>query len=495
MNIRTALVFLPLLFAPQLQSQAEGQESVPLYRVTVVQSSAKAINYRYLKSSTRIDFRGTVLLAQARGGAEVKSKAGATEIDAEFEGLTSASQFGSEYLTYVLWGISPEGRATNLGELILKNGKCRLKVTEQLQTFGLIVTAEPYFAVSQPSNVVVMENAVREDTKGKVELIDAKYDLLERGQYTTNIVPADLAPMTMDKKTPFAVYQARNAIRIARAAGAEIYAKDAYHKAQGLLKQAETEKGGKKGRAMTAREAVQRAEDARLVSVKRQDEQRLANERQHAQDQVTVARTEAATAVRGKANAEAARTEAEQGRLRAEQGQVVAEQARGQAEVERNAALTQAQKAEREKSELRAGLLQQLNSILQTRDTARGLIVNMSDVLFQSGKAQLRPAVREKLAKIAGIVIAHPGLKLEVEGHTDNVGGDDYNQKLSEQRASATRDYLVSQGVSADAIVSRGFGKASPVESNDTREGQMRNRRVELVVSGALINAQASRQP
>ena len=136
---------------------------------------------------------------------------------------------------------------------------------------------------------------------------------------------------------------------------------------------------------------------------------------------------------------------------------------------------------------------QQLNSILQTRDTARGLIVNMSDVLFQSGKAELRPAVREKLAKIAGIVIAHPGLKLEVEGHTDSVGPDDYNQRLSEQRALATRDYLVNQGVSASSIVSRGFGETNPVSSNATKEGQSENRRVELVVSGALIEAQANR--
>lgn len=493
MNLHTAFLVLPLLFGLQTSAFAASPESVPesvpLYRVTVVQNSAKAINYRYLKGSTKIDFKGTVLLAQASGVATVKSKAGATEIDASFEGISAASQFGGEYLTYVLWGISPEGRASNLGELILKNGKARLQVTEQLQTFGMIVTAEPYFAVSQPSNVVVMENAVREDTKGKIELIDAKYDLLQRGQYTTNIVPADLAPMTMDKKTPFAVYQARNALRISRAAGAEVYATDAYNKAKQLLKQAEVDKGGAKARASLARESVQRSEDARLISVKRHEEQRLAAERQQSLEQVSKAKSETASAVRNMEDAEAAQGAAERAVVRAEAGRVSAEQGRGQAETERNAAVTQAGKAESEKAALRGQLFNQLNSVLQTRDTARGLIVNMSDVLFQSGKSELRPQVREKLAKIAGIVIAHPGLKLEVEGHTDSVGDDAYNQNLSEQRASATRDYLVSQGVSRDAIVSRGFGETSPVSSNATKEGQGENRRVELVVSGALISS------
>jgi outer membrane protein OmpA-like peptidoglycan-associated protein len=467
--------------------QAAPNASVPLYKVTVVQSSAKAINYRYLKSSTMIGFKGTVLLAAASGEAEVKSKAGATEIDATFDHLSAASQFGPEYLTYVLWAISPEGRATNLGELIVKNEKSELKVTEQLQSFGLIVTAEPYFAVSQPSNVVVMENVIRKDTAGKVEAIDAKYELLQRGQYTTNVVPSDLQPTVIDKKTPFAVYQARNAVRIAKAAGAETYAPEAYAKSAELLAQSETKEGGKKGRAMTAREAVQSAEDARLITIKRQEVEALDKERQMSADQVSQANTKAAMATADKTLAEAAQARAAQGQVLAEAGKAQAEQAKGQAESDRANAMDQVRQAEVDKAGLRAQLLQQLNSILQTRDSARGLIVNMSGVLFETGKSTLLPGAREKLAKIAGIVLAHPRLRLEVEGHTDSVGTDAANQTLSEKRADAARTYLVSQGVVGDSIVSRGLGKANPIGSNDTNEGRQQNRRVELIVSGAGI--------
>src|ERR1700690_3625495 len=292
-----------------MQVQA-APTSVPLYKATVVQNSAKAINYRYLKSSTMIDFKGTVLLADAKGSAEIKSKAGATDIDAEFENLPSATQFGPEYLTYVLWAISPEGRPANLGELIVKNGKSELKVTEQLQAFGLVVTAEPYFAVSGPSNVVVLENVIRKDTKGKIESIDAKYELLQRGQYEVNIAPNELG-MTMDDKTPLAVYEARNAVRIAKASGAETYAPEAFKNAQDLLAQAETKEGGKKGRSQNAREAVQRAEDARLVSIKRQEAATLATERQTSKDQINSANGAAATAALGQSQAETAKAQAE----------------------------------------------------------------------------------------------------------------------------------------------------------------------------------------
>jgi len=492
-----------------------AQTSVPLYKVTVTQNSAKAINYQYLKSSTMIDFRGTVLFADAKGSAEIKSKAGATEIDANFENLPAATQFGPVYLTYVLWAISPEGRPTNLGELIVKHGKSELKVTEPLQSFGLIVTAEPYFAVSGPSNMVVLENEVRKNTKGKVETIDAKYELLGRGQYEENIASADLG-MSMDSNTPLAVYEARNAVRIAKAAGAETYATDAFHNSQLLLAQAENKDNNKKERSSMAREAVQRAEDARLVSIKRQEVESLTNERQTSKDQISAAKGAVTTAALSQARAETAQANAEiaqgkadagrtaaeaasasslevanqanAGRTAAETAAAASEQARHQAASERNVAVGQAQRAEGEKTLLRVQLLQQLNSILQTRDSARGLIVNMSGVLFETGKSDLRPAAREKLAKISGIVLAHPGLKLEVEGHTDSVGSDSSNQTLSERRAQGARDYLVNQGVSADSIVSRGFGSTKPISTNDTIEGRQANRRVELVVSGDAIS-------
>jgi outer membrane protein OmpA-like peptidoglycan-associated protein len=148
------------------------------------------------------------------------------------------------------------------------------------------------------------------------------------------------------------------------------------------------------------------------------------------------------------------------------------------------------QQAEQERAELRDRLLKQFNMILETRDSARGLIVNMSDVLFDFGKHSLRPAAREKLAKISGIVLSHPGLRLEVEGHTDSVGSDEFNQKLSEQRAGGVREYLVSQGLNDGTVTARGFGESQPVASNDNAAGRQQNRRVELVVSGEVIGTE-----
>ncbi|MBI1752674.1 MAG: OmpA family protein [Acidobacteria bacterium] len=440
--------------------------SVPLYRVTVVQGSARAINYRNLKHSTEIDLLGTVLVANASGEARVKSEDGAIEITAKFKNLPPATTFGGEFLTYVLWGISPEGRASNLGEVVLKNGKGRVKVIEKLQTFGLVVTAEPYFAVSQPSNVIVLENAVRKGSKEQFEFIDAKYELLKRGQYTLNLNP--LEPAVLDSKTPFEVYQARNAVRIAAAAGAQGYAPEAYGKAQAYLIQAETHDGGNKGRIIAAREAVQRAEDSRLIAVQKQDVERVAMEQKQAQDVLSEAKRETAAAnVAGEEALQKARdSDTENAGLRAKnEGLQV-----------RN-------------DDLKTRLMAELNAVLQTKTTARGLIVNMSGMLFENGKATLLPAAREKLAKIAGILSTHKGLRIEAEGFTDSNGTEASNQVLSEKRAQNTKDYLVQQGVKAEAITFKGFGEGHPVATNDTAAGRQENRRVELVVSGEGLTA------
>jgi len=462
---------------PNLNPMAVAQPaSVPLYRVIVVQGSAKAINYRNLRSSTEIDLLGTVLVPNASGEARVKSEDGAIQITAKFKNMPPASTFGGEFLTYVVWGISPEGRATNLGELLLEHGKGKVKVTEKLQTFGLVVTAEPYFAVSQPSDVVVLENAIRRGSKEQFEFIDAKYELLKRGQYTLNLTPME--PVVMDEKTPFGVYQARNAVRIARATGAAVYAPEAFGKAQSYLTQAESNES-KKARAMAAREAVQRAEDARLIAVQRQDVERVAMERKMNQDKLDQANRETAVAAAAAAAAQdAARqqsmaSEAENAGLRAKNEGL---QVRNEGLQTRN-------------QDLRTRLMVELNAVLQTRATARGLIVNMSGVLFENGKATLLPAAREKLAKIAGILSTHKGLKIEAEGFTDSNGSDAFNQTLSEKRAQNTKDYLVQQGVSSDAISSKGFGETNPIATNDTPAGRQENRRVELVVSGEGLSA------
>jgi outer membrane protein OmpA-like peptidoglycan-associated protein len=522
----------------QTQAQPQAQESSPLYRVTVVARTTKAINYRHLSGPTKIDFAGTVLLPLAKGDAKVEGKRGAIRIQAQFEKLQPASRFGPEFLTYVLWAVSPEGRADNLGEVQLEGTKSKLDVTAQLQAFALIVTAEPYFAVTQPSEVVVLENVVRPDTVGGVEEMDAKFDLLQRSQYT--YVTNSASTVLMDAKTPLSLAEARNAVQIAQAAGAPKYANDSLQKATQLLKEAEEmelHKGERKSIDTAAREAVQDAEDARAITVKRVEEERQAAERQAAADREAKAKAMAEDAEKAKLEAElaaeraarekleaeaaktqalaqqqAAQAEADKARLAAEQSakekaeadtaRAAADAARANAEAQQQAAQAEAEaarraaaQAEADKAQLRAQLLAQLNSILQTRDSARGLIVNMSDVLFDTASYTLKPGAREKLAKISGIVLAHPGLNLQIEGHTDSVGSDDYNQALSEHRAAAVQDFLIEQGVPGSKVTARGFGKSQPVASNDTAEGRQRNRRVELVVNGDAIGTGADAAP
>jgi len=538
--MKIASVFLTmcgvaLAQAPQApnptQQPIDNGGTAPIYRITVVARTTKAINYNHRSGSTRIGFRGTALMRDARGEAKVESKQGVIKIDAEMEKLGPATQFGREYLTYVMWAITPEGRATNVGEVLLNNsGKTKLDATTELQSFGLIVTAEPYFAVTQPSDVVVMENFVRTDTVGTIEQVDAKYELLQRGQYVLNVRPGDIQPRYLDSKVPLELYEARNAVEIARWTGAEQYAGDTFRKAVEDLDNAEgylIGKGGKKPIGTVAREAVQMAEDARIITVKKIEEQQLAAERAagaerqaRAQDDRAAAQLETdrvtraaeiarltavgdAERVKRENDAQIAAAQTEADRLRREND---ARLAAVQTETDRLTAENEAQRiaaradleratnekaeADAEKTQLRADLLLQFNAILQTRDTARGLIVNMSDVLFDTALYTLRPAAREKLAKVAGIISVHPGLRLAVEGYTDSVGGDDYNQKLSEQRGEAVRNYLTQQGVESSSVTSRGFGKTQPVASNDTAAGRQENRRVELVVSGEIIGQQ-----
>jgi len=519
--------------------------SAPIYRVTVVARTTKAINYNHRSGATRIGFRGTTLMPQARGQAKVESKQGVIKIDAQMERLEPATMFGPEYLTYVMWAITPEGRATNVGEVLLNGGKTKLDATTELQSFGLIVTAEPYFAVTQPSDVVVMENFVRQDTTGTIEQVDAKYELLQRGQYTLNVTPSELKPLRLDRKVPLELYEARNAVQIARWTGAEQYAAETFHKAVEGLENAEgylQGKAGKKPIGTVAREAVQMAEDARIITVKKMEEQDLANERQAGADRESHAEGERAAAQseteRVTREAEGARITAQadvermkrehEAQMSAAQGEAdrlkvdndartlaaqnEADRLKGENDLRTASAATEADRlrrendaqraglqadldraasektqAEADKTELRAQLLRQFNVILETRDTARGLIVNMSDVLFDTGKYSLRAGAREKLARVAGIISGHPGLKLDVEGHTDSVGGDDYNQQLSQQRATAVRDYLTQAGIPMNSVTSKGFGKTQPVATNDTAVGRQQNRRVELVVSGEII--------
>jgi outer membrane protein OmpA-like peptidoglycan-associated protein len=491
------------------QDAVQHTGSVPIYRITVVARTTKAVNYKHRSGSTKVAFAGTSLLPRAHGTAEVASKQGAIHVEAEFKDMAAASQFGPEYLTYVLWAISPEGRPVNLGEVLLNDdGNSKLNVTSDLQAFGLIVTAEPYFAVTQPSDVVVMENEIRNDTRGNIEEVDAKYELLQRGQYETNVSPAELRPVQMDKGTPIELYEARNAVRIAKWTGADQYASESLRKAEDNLQTAEgyqSRRGNRKAEIGEAREAVQTAEDARVITVKKLDQQRQDDERQasaHAQAR-TQAEADEATRQKERAESDTARAQSETAAAQAERARAESETAKAKLDMAQNQAASAdavaaaqadadrsrltADKAEADKAAMRAQLTQQLNTILQTRDSARGLIVNMSDVLFDTGKFSLKSGAREKLAKIAGILLAYPGLNIEIDGYTDSVGSDDLNQTLSENRASSVRDYLVNQGVTTGAVSSKGFGNSQPVASNDNSAGRQMNRRVELVVSGEVI--------
>ena len=520
---RKFLQFLfPFAFFASALSAQSSAPAASLAAAPSVQHSTKAVNYRRAGSNLKIAFQGTPLLPSASGEAEVKNKGNRVEISAKFVNLEEATKFGLEYLTYVLWAVSPQGRAENLGELALKSGGGEVKAITDMQTFGMIVTAEPYFAVTQPGDTVVLENA---DTGG--ESIEARYELLARGVYSSSNTKIENAIFGIDRKTPLELFEARNALRIARNASADKYAAASQSKAEQQLRSAEEAYRQKRDRKFVeaaAREATQTAEEARVIAVKARSEEvaqaKAAADKRAAEEREAQARADADSqskrrqeADQARAQAEAAKTEAERLRQEAQQAAAEAAQAKEEAEKARAAALADQQaaiqqrqaaeaetekarqaaaRAESEKADLRAQLLGQLNSILQTRDTARGLIVNMSDVLFDTGSSTLKPGAREKLAKISGILLAHPGLTLQIEGHTDSVGSDDFNQQLSERRADSVRDFLAEQGVSPSSISARGFGKTQPVASNDSPEGRQRNRRVELVVNGAAIGKSAA---
>lgn len=450
-------------------------------------------------------------MQQAGGEAKVENKSGRVEVDAKFLSLDEATKFGLEYLTYVLWAISPQGRAMNLGEVELKNDTGHLRALTDLQTFALIVTAEPYFAVTQPSDLIVLENALGAKSGGAaMENVDAKFELLARGAYSATNTRIDNAIFGIDRKTPLTLFEARNALRIARIAYAEKYAASTAAKAAQQLQAAEDAyrtSRDRKSVETAAREAVETAEEARVMAVKQKAEEdaqaRIAAEKRAAEEREAKARADAEAEQRRRQEADQARQQAEAAKAEAERMKAEAEQAaaeaarqKREADQERAAAQAEAEKArqaaaqaEAEKAQLRSQLLTQLNSILQTRDSARGLIVNMSDVLFRTGSATLQPGAREKLAKISGIVLAHPGLTLQIEGHTDSVGGEEFNQQLSERRADSVRDFLAQQGVPASSMSAKGFGKTQPVADNETPEGRQRNRRVELVVNGDAIGS------
>jgi outer membrane protein OmpA-like peptidoglycan-associated protein len=485
------------------QSEQQSPQNVPASDLTT--RSVKAIGYKVNGGSTKVDLTATDLMPQALGEAKVEAKTGATNIEVTLRNMQQPSKLGAEFLTYVLWAVTPDGRAVNTGEIVInKNGEGKLNATAPAQTFALIVTAEPYFAVRVPSEMVVLENETRKNTKGQIFPVN-DFKLMKRAQYAKLGNPLALTP---DLKTvPLEVYEARNAVDIAKSRGADKDAPEIFSKAASSLQKTEndlTSKADKKQIISTARETIQFAEDARALAAQRQEEARIKAERDAAAakaraDAEAQAATEAADAKR-KADEEAQRqaelsaarqaqmkaeADAAAVRAQAEQDALKAKEAAANADAER--ANADAERSRQQANALRAQLLEQFNRILETRDTPRGLVVNMGDVLFDFGKYNLRPEAREKLAKLSGIVLGHPGLNLAVEGHTDNVGTDEINMTLSQKRAEAVRSYLLEQGLADANVTAQGFGKSSPVADNSTPAGRQKNRRVEIVVSGEVI--------
>jgi outer membrane protein OmpA-like peptidoglycan-associated protein len=490
--------------APAREAVVTQSGDIFFYKVNVVQQNIDAVNYLHRSGSTKVAFEGTGLLPNAHGEAEVKSERGKIMVNAEFRGLTPANGFGPNFLTYVLWAISPDGRPANLGEILPAGTKNNISVSVPLQAFGLIVTAEPYYAVSTPSDLVVLKNVFTDNTNGVLEHVTAHTTLLPHGIYTAETDGAHTVshPITRNERSPLELYEAYNAVSFAQVAGAGKYSPDILAKANQDLKNA-ADMDSSKGRdekleISFARQAVERAEDARVDTLRKEAAERQRNAelaRNEAQDQAAAS---AAQAQRSQQQAEQAKLEADRAMLAKQQADVAraqADAARAQALAEAETAKAAAAQANKEvdnANQIRERLRQQLNSVLATSESARGLIVNMSDVLFDTGKYTLKPGTQISLAKVSGILESYPGLKVQVEGYTDSTGSDELNQKLSENRAGAVKDFLVGQGVSMNNITAEGFGKADPVADNSSSAGRQQNRRVNLVVSGDAIGIKES---
>ncbi|MGP0074660.1 MAG: OmpA family protein [Bryobacteraceae bacterium] len=475
------------------------QDPQPIYKVTVVSRSLEAVNYEHRGGPTPIDFQGTVLMPKSKGTAIVESHRGSVAIDAKFEHLEAPIRFGREYLTYVLWAISPEGRPKNLGEVLVDSSdRAHLKVTTDLQAFGLILTAEPYYSVTTPSDVVVAENVVRPDTIGVREEVTAKYELMPRGQYTLNLQPSQLhsfpgegEKLSYDRyEAVLELYQAENAAQIARSLGADQYAPESMSKAATLLAQAQDMSARRMDThaiVSAAREAAQMAEDARTIAVKRRDEERHAQEVQSSQQQSDLQRqaeqqadTDAAQA-RADEAAERARADAAADQARAIQQAALAPPPPPPAQ---SVVVVRPNTPSAAQLQFRAQLLAQLNGSFTTRDTPRGLVVTVTDSMFEPGGDSLRADASQRLANVAAILSSHPELRAKAEGYAEN-------QALSQGHAQAVRAALIARGARPVAVVAVGYGDSRPIASNATAAGREQNRRVEVVIYGNSIGDRA----
>jgi outer membrane protein OmpA-like peptidoglycan-associated protein len=493
-------LLLTTVLTAQPSSPSDPQ---PIYRVTVVSRSLEAVNYQHRGGPTPIDFRGTVLLPDAKGSAIVDSHRGSMSIEAKLEHMYPPTRFGREYLTYVLWAISPEGRPRNLGEILVdSSNKAHLKVTTEMLAFGLMITAEPYYSVTTPSDVVVAENVVLPETIGTREEVMAKYELLPRGQYTLNVPPAQFRSFDREQeKLPYdryeavlELYQAENAVQIVRALDADRFASDSFSKAVTLLSQAQdmtARKMDPQAIVSAAREATQMAEDARTIAVRRQDVDRREREADRLREQAQLRRQAEEDAAQARADADREdeeRIAAERARTDAERERAFAEQQAAQARQSRAAIVVPPPHPTLDRDathrQYRAQVLAQLNNAIATRDTPRGLIVTVNDAMFEPGNDRLRGGVSGRLANVAAILSSNPGLRVRVEGYADT-------EELSGVRARSVRAALVANGISGDLVSAIGYGNSRPITEQKSAAGHEQNRRVEIVIYGDSIGNRA----
>ncbi len=430
-----------------------------------IASQLQAFSYREGPES-KLLFRGTAIALAADGKGEVEFQDGRARVEVSVRKMPGPWQLGP-YTTYVLWAVSADGRAFNLGSIDLSGDRGKLKASTALSQFALIISAEPHFAVTAPGKAVVMVNLARY-IKGETIMISG---LSERMDYAN----LDKLPVDLRGREPLDLVQARYAVNIAQAAGAAEYAPAAFSKASELLAAAESAQASKKYRdrkpvPRLSREAVQAAEDARRSAVE-------ASAIAEADARKNAAARAAREAAEEKAR-QAAELASEEARRRAEQAKLVA------AEAARQAA---ARAASGEIAKARADFTARLNRALPTRETDRGVVAEISGVQFAIDAATLNSEAREALARFSGIVGTYPELRFLIEGHTDITGSYARNMTLSMERAISVRDYLVGQGVANSSIEVAGLGPDRPVADNETTEGRARNRRVEIVLTGGPV--------
>ena len=525
---------------------AFAQEQVQIEKPVTATHSALAIIYPEGPSSIGVKFKGTERLPRASGEAKVQRKKGSTEIEIEVDEMKPATYFGGDYATYVLWVVSPEGHTDNAGEFILQGNRSKLNVSTPLDTFGMFVTAEPHFLVEVPSRFIVLENTrpANNLTGRMLDASNIKYRGFEgiynavqetlvndrevKGETRSDVRQAKVSLMLAEraraeKFAPNEYAQAKSSFqKVAEAAEANVdkrilmtmghetvrlaVAAEKLAKERSMQAALDAERAARTQEINNLKTSIEKAESdterARLLAKQKElDLEMEQAARKNAQDQANLAARRAAEAEEQARLAQLQSEEAKRRAAAAESENMLAQQRAKEladqklrAELQAGAAQGEAEKARQERDAARERMRAALNVVVETRETARGLIVNLPDILFEFGKSSLKPDAREKLAKVCGILLIANSYDLSIEGHTDNIGSDEFNQKLSEQRAGAVQGYLSSCGLAQDKLSSQGFGKTQPIAPNTTNAGRQQNRRVEIVIKDRQSDAAQKNQ-